>query len=70
MPLRYLLSLFVLTFSVSTLWSPVLSQAQSQLPYWTKAAPPTVARQELYPDVTHRNNVISFEGSTLKLFTR
>ncbi len=48
---RYLLSLFVLTFSVSALWSPVLSQAQSQLPYWTEAAPPTVARQELYPEV-------------------
>ncbi len=28
-----------------------LSQAQSQVPYWTKAAPPTVARQELYPAV-------------------
>jgi N-acetylneuraminic acid mutarotase len=51
MPLRYLLSLFVLTISVSVLGSPVFSQAQSQLPYWTKAAQPTVARQELYPAV-------------------
>jgi N-acetylneuraminic acid mutarotase len=51
MPPRYLLSLSIPIFSVIALWSPVLSQAQSQLPYWTKAAPPTVARQELYPEV-------------------
>jgi N-acetylneuraminic acid mutarotase len=27
------------------------NQAQSQPPYWTKAASPTIARQELYPEV-------------------
>ena len=27
------------------------NQAQRQLPSWTKAAPPTIARQELYPEV-------------------
>ena len=48
---RYLTSLSLLVFSLIALGSPVLSQAQSQLPYWTKAAQPTVARQELYPEV-------------------
>jgi Kelch motif len=38
-------------FAVIALWSPAVSQAQSQLPYWTKAAPPTIAWQELYPEV-------------------
>lgn len=31
--------------------SQAQNQAQSQLPSWTKAAPPTIARQELYPEV-------------------
>ncbi|MBE9106213.1 kelch-like protein [Nostoc cf. edaphicum LEGE 07299] len=48
---RYLISLSLLAFSLVALGSPVLSQAQSQLPYWTEAAPPTIARQELYPEV-------------------
>jgi N-acetylneuraminic acid mutarotase len=48
---RYLISLSLLPFSLVALGSPVLSQAQSQLPYWTEAAPPTIARQELYPEV-------------------
>jgi hypothetical protein len=48
---RYLIFLSLLVFSLIALGSPVLSQAQSQLPYWTEAAPPTVARQELYPEV-------------------
>jgi N-acetylneuraminic acid mutarotase len=34
-----------------SLWSPISSQGQTQLPYWTKAAPATIARQELYPEV-------------------
>ncbi|WP_017318410.1 Kelch repeat-containing protein [Mastigocladopsis repens] len=51
MPPRYLLSLSIPIFAVIALCSPVLSQVQSQLPYWTKAAPPTIARQELYPEV-------------------
>lgn len=51
MPPRYLLSLSIPIFSVIALCSPVLSQAQDQLLYWTKAALPTVARQELYPEV-------------------
>jgi hypothetical protein len=45
----------------------VLSQAQSQLPYWTEAAPPTVARQELYPsdsDATSSNVARSNTSST------
>lgn len=50
MPPRYLLSLSLSIFSVITLGSPALSQTQN-LPYWTKATPPTVARQELYPEV-------------------
>src|SRR4028119_1562337 len=48
---KYLLSSLVLVFSTSALGTPVLSYAQTQLPNWTKAAPPTVARQELYPEV-------------------
>jgi hypothetical protein len=48
---KYLLSSLVLVFSASALGTPVLSHAQTQLPNWTKAAPPTVARQELYPEV-------------------
>jgi N-acetylneuraminic acid mutarotase len=51
MPPRYLFSLSIPIVSVIALWSPVLSQAPSQMPYWTKAAPPTIARQELYPEV-------------------
>lgn len=50
MPPRYLVSLSLSIFSVMALSSPALSQTQS-LPYWTKATPPTVARQELYPEV-------------------
>jgi len=60
---RYLISLFVLTFSLIALGSPVLGQAQSQLPYWTEAAPATVARQELYPEVL--NNKIYVVGGLL-----
>ena len=60
---RYLLSLFVLTFSLIALGSPVLGQAQSQLPYWTEAAPATVARQEVYPEVL--NNKIYVVGGLL-----
>lgn len=51
MPLRFLLSLSLPIFSIIALWLPVLSQAQTKMPYWSKAAPPTVARQELYPEV-------------------
>ncbi|BAC91110.1 Kelch repeat-containing protein [Gloeobacter violaceus] len=54
MPPRHLLSTLIMIFSLGTLLSPVQSQAQSQPPYWTKAAPPTVARQELYPEVLNR----------------
>jgi N-acetylneuraminic acid mutarotase len=48
---RDLIFLSLLVFWLIALGLPVLSQAQSQLPYWTEAAPPTVARQELYPEV-------------------
>ncbi|NJM20233.1 MAG: kelch-like protein [Richelia sp. RM2_1_2] len=48
---RYLIFLSLLVFSLIALGLPVFSQAQSQLPYWTEAASPTVARQELYPEV-------------------
>jgi N-acetylneuraminic acid mutarotase len=48
---KYLLSLSISLMTIVSLWSPTLSQAQSQPPYWTKAAPPTIARQELYPEV-------------------
>jgi hypothetical protein len=34
---RYLIFLSLLVFSLIALGSPVLSQAQSQLPYWTEA---------------------------------
>ncbi len=47
----YLSSALVLILLVSAPWSPVPGQAQSRPPYWTKAASPTVARQELYPEV-------------------
>jgi len=60
---RYLIFLSLLVFSLIALGSPVLSQAQSQLPYWTEAAPPTVARQELYPAVL--NNKIYVVGGLL-----
>jgi Kelch motif len=46
---------------------PALSQTQS-LPYWTKATPPTVARQELYPEVL--NNKIYVVGGLLSPNTR
>ncbi|WP_017317654.1 Kelch repeat-containing protein [Mastigocladopsis repens] len=68
MPPRYLLALSLPIFSVIALWSPVLSQAQSQMLYWTKAAPPTVARQELYPEVL--NNKIYVVGGVLSPPTR
>ena len=48
---RYFIFLSLLVFSLIALGSPAIGQAQSQLPYWTEAAPPTVARQELYPEV-------------------
>ncbi len=48
---RCLIFLPLVVFSLIALGSPGLSQAQSQLPYWTEATPPTVARQELYPEV-------------------
>ena len=48
---RFLLSLSLPIFSVMAIWLPVLSQTQTKMPYWSKAAPPTVARQELYPEV-------------------
>jgi N-acetylneuraminic acid mutarotase len=60
---RYLISLSLLVFSIVVLGSPALSQAQSQLPYWTKAAPATIARQELYPEVL--NNKIYVVGGIL-----
>lgn len=60
---RYLIFLSLLVFSLIALGSPVLSQAQSQLPYWTEAAPATVARQELYPEVL--NNKIYVVGGIL-----
>lgn len=65
---RYLISLSLLVFSVIVLGSSVLSQAQSQLPYWTKAAPATVARQELYPEVL--NNKIYVVGGVLSPATK
>ncbi len=60
---RYLISLSPLIFSLIALGSPLLSQAQKQLPYWTEAAPATVARQELYPEVL--NNKIYVVGGVL-----
>jgi N-acetylneuraminic acid mutarotase len=65
MPRRYKYSIFLslLIFSLIAVGSPLLSQAQSQLPYWTKAAPATVARQELYPAVL--NNKIYVVGGLL-----
>ncbi len=65
---RYLISLSLLVFSVMAVGSPILSQAQSQLPYWTEAAPATVARQELYPEVL--NNKIYVVGGVLSPATR
>lgn len=60
---RYLIFLSLLVFSLIALGSPVLSQSQSQVPYWTKAAQPTVARQELYPEVL--NGKIYVAGGVL-----
>ena len=48
---RHLISLPLFVFSVMALDSPIFSQPQRQVPYWTKAAPATIARQELYPAV-------------------
>lgn len=33
------------------MWASTQGHAQINTPYWTKAAPPTLARQELYPEV-------------------
>ena len=41
----------VTIFSFALLWASTQGHAQTNTPYWTKAAPPTLARQELYPDV-------------------
>ncbi|HEY9766896.1 MAG TPA: kelch repeat-containing protein [Coleofasciculaceae cyanobacterium] len=65
---RYLFSLSIPIFLVVALYSPLLSQAQSQMSYWTKAAPPTVARQELYPEVL--NGKIYVAGGLLTPNTR
>ena len=35
----------------AALATPLAVHAQTPAPYWTKAAPPSVARQELYPEV-------------------
>ena len=50
---RFLLSLSLPIFSIIAIWLPLLSQAQTKMPYWSEAAPPTVARQELYPEVVN-----------------
>lgn len=65
---RYLLTLSIPIFSVIALWSPLLSQTQSQMPYWTKATPATVARQELYPEVL--NGKIYVVGGILNPATK
>ncbi|GAP96873.1 hypothetical protein NIES2104_34200 [Leptolyngbya sp. NIES-2104] len=65
---RYLISLSFLVFSLIVLASSVFSQAQNQTAYWTKAAPATIARQELYPEVL--NNKIYVVGGILNPFTK
>ena len=47
---KHLLYTLVTILSVSLLWDSK-GHAQTDAPNWTKAAPPTIARQELYPEV-------------------
>jgi N-acetylneuraminic acid mutarotase len=48
---RHLLYPLGSSVTVVALWASGPVHAQASRPYWTKAAPPTVARQELYPEV-------------------
>jgi hypothetical protein len=51
MQVKFFLCSLGLAFGVSVLGSHTPALPQTEVPYWTKAAPLSLARQELYPEV-------------------